>query len=206
MDATSGLWGESIALSSEGCFASTLAVAPSGHAAVTWTQPGGSEAQLHVAHASGASGRWSEEALPGAGSGAPVYPSVAVADGAAMLVWRQGEAQDEVFASRRSSDGVWEPPVVLGRDAGPYSWPRVAVDGSSAAIATWHQGPDGSSRVVAARYDPSSDDWSEPVLLDNGAAVAANPKIAINEAGLAVVIWEEQESPGHSHLWASRWE
>lgn len=206
MDARSGIWGERIALSSEQCFLANLAVAHSGHAAVTWTQPGASEAQLHVAYASTPSGRWSEEALPAAGSGAPFYPSLAVADGAAMLVWRQGEAQDEVFASRRSSDGVWEPPVVLGRDAGPHTWPRVAVDGSSAAIATWHQGLDGSSRVVAAHYDPSSDAWSEPVLLDNGAAAALNPRIAVNEAGLAVVIWQQQESPGRSHIWASRWE
>lgn len=206
LDARSGIWSGNITLSSEACFLANLAVAHSGHAAVTWTQPGASEAQLHVAYASAPNGRWSEEALPGAGSGAPVYPSVAVADGAAMLVWLQGEAQDEVFASRRSSDGVWEPPVVLGRDAGPHTWPRVAVDGSGAAIATWHQGLDGSSRVVAVDYDPSSDAWSEPVLLDNGAAVASNPKIAVNEAGLAVVIWEQQESSGRSHLWASRWE
>lgn len=206
MAATSGLWGESIALSSEGCFTPALAVAPSGQAAVTWTQPGGSEAQLHVAYASGASGRWGEEALPGAGPGASVYPSVAVANGAAMLVWQQGEAQGEVFASRRGPDGVWEQPVVLGNDAGSYTWPRVVFDGSNAAIAAWHEGPDGASRVVAARYDPSSDVWSEPVLLDNGAAAASNPKIAVNEAGLAVVIWEQEESPGRGHLWASRLE
>ena len=206
MNPSSAIWGEDLMLSSEACYLPTLAVARSGEAAITWTQPGGSEAQLHVAYASAPSGRWSEEPLPGAGSGAPVYPWVAVADGAAMLVWRQGEAQDEVFASRRSSEGVWQPPVVLGRDAGPYTWPQAAIDGSGAAIATWHQGPEGSSRVVAARYDPSSDTWGEPVLLDNEADSASNPRIAVNEAGLAVVLWEQQESATRSHMWANRWQ
>jgi hypothetical protein len=143
--------------------------------------------------------------LPDTISATATYPTVAVTRKTAVLLWRQGEAQDELYASHRGADGVWQSPVLLGRDAGPYTIPRAEFDGNGNIIATWHQGPKDNSRVVAARYSASSESWSAPVLLDNGEGSAEHPIIAVNGAGRAVVIWQQQDA-SFGHLWANRWQ
>jgi hypothetical protein len=206
MDGGSGVWGDVVMLSSLPCYLPNLAVASSGEGVVTWTQPGGPVAILHVAYYHREDDAWIEELLPDAGRGNPSYPSVAITRDSALLVWRQGEDGGDVLASRRRSDGLWLPPALLGRGTVPYFWPRVAMDGTGAAVATWHRGPQGSSQVVAARYDPAADKWGEAVVLDNGAGSAANPLVVTNPAGLAVVLWEQQDPSAFGHLWANRWE
>ena len=206
MDASTGVWSDDVALSAEPCYSPTLAVAPSGRAAATWTQPGGANTRLHVAHTD-AQGDWKEEEVPDAGPGNPIYPSLAVSDSLVLLVWRQGEAQGDVLSSRLGDNGFWQPVLLVGRDAGANTWPRATIDAKGEAIVTWQQGTEGAYHVVAARYNPVFDWWSMPVMLDNGAGNAATPVIAGNASGLAVVIWEQPEPGlGSSHLWANRWE
>ena len=208
IDPEIGEWGSDIVLSSEPCYAPSLAADRWGTsaAAATWLASGDSSgSRLRVAYQIAPDGDWQEESLPDTISATATHPAVAVSRKIAVLLWRQGEAQDEIYASHRGADGMWRSPVLLGGDAGPNTIPRAEFDGNGNIIATWHQGRQGNSRVVAARYSAASESWSAPVLLDNGDASAEDPIIAVNGAGQAVVIWRQQ-SPSFGHLWANRWQ
>jgi hypothetical protein len=198
-------WSSDVVLCSEPCYMPTLAVDWWAGGAAAWLSAEGTDPRLHIAYLGLPDGVWQEEPLPDAIPAAPVYASVAAANRSAVLVWKQDEDPGTVYASMRGSDGVWHPPVLLGSDAEQYTIPQAGFDGNGNIIATWNQGPDDAARVVAARYDASTGAWSQPVPLDNGAGSATDPILAVNGAGLAVVIWEQWQD-GNGHLWANRWQ
>lgn len=196
-----------VVLSSYPCYAPTLAIDPWGSAAaVAWIAPGGSSARVHVAFRNQPGGVWREEPLSDIIPAASLTPAVAVGRNSAVLMWRQGADDVDIFASRRDANGTWQTPARLDGEAWTYTVPRVALDGHGNVIATWQKGSTEASRVVAARYDAALAAWSEPVLLDNGAGWAESPTLAVDSAGRAVVVWSQRRDGGGSHLWANRWE
>ena len=69
---------------------------------------------------------------------------------------------------------------------------RVAMNANGDAVVVWEQFDGQSSDVWASHWSPS-EDWSEPVLLETQPGDAANPQVAIDDAGRALAVWSQRD-------------
>ncbi len=92
-------------------------------------------------------------------------------------------------------------------DTGFAETPRVAIDRNGNMMATWSQSNGTNTHVLASRYNTTTLAWGTPVQLDAGnvAFDAEEPKIAIDPAGNAMVIWRERDAGTINNLWARRY-
>ncbi len=107
-----------------------------------------------------------------------------------------------MFATHRRQFGV-ATPVETTTDAAQL--PQVVVDGNGNAIAVWRQDVGTISNLWTNRYVPATG-WGTPALLetmDDGDAL--NPRLAINRAGTAVVVWEQDDGTTHTDLYVRRY-
>lgn len=73
--------------------------------------------------------------------------------------------------------------------------PRIAVDPSGRAVATWQTVVEDDRRVAAALID-SSGEPEPPRLLSPPGVAAANPRVEANEAGIFAVAWQVNNVEG----------
>ncbi len=150
------------------------------------TRPAGSKWQMGVALS--ATGKNANE------------PRVAVdAQGDAVAVWeRPNEEGKELVeaATRSGSNGSWAKPAALMGYEGLQGEPagqQAAIDGQGRAVVTW-------SRLDAAAHDvveaavgrASTSSWQPPVALSSPAGLVEEaPQVGVDNAGAAVVVWEQ---------------
>jgi hypothetical protein len=133
-------------------------------------------------------------------------PDVAFdAAGNAFAIWDQDTVDapgTELYVSRYVAGGGWQTPtLILNNYVDPMSSfrrrPRVAVAANGNAAAVWVQN---DLSVAASLYTPGSG-WSDPVTVwqgtDNvgnaqpGDIGAVEPRVAIDESGNVLVVWED---------------
>ncbi len=71
---------------------------------------------------------------------------------------------------------------------------KVDMDGKGNMLAVWESHSDSSITIQGAYYMAESGSWSSPELLSLADANSGNPKIAINDAGQAVAVWQSVNS------------
>jgi hypothetical protein len=115
--------------------------------------------------------------------------------------------------------GVWAPTLRVPGN----SEVRLAANASGHAIASWRRGvpvdPEDASAGLALiaealRYDPATGSWGAPVrvsgltdlLPTGGSASPAEPHLAIDRAGNAIVAWSELDGEDYSGLWTARYD
>ena len=99
--------------------------------------------------------------------------------------------------------------LVENDDTGAAETAQIVIDSKGFATAVWSQQDGFQPRVYANRYNPTSQTWGTPVALDNAPAFenALLPKIAVDTAGNALVVWIETAASGNfNNLWASRYD
>lgn len=69
---------------------------------------------------------------------------------------------------------------------------RVAMNANGDAVVVWEEFDGQSSDVWTSQWSPSGD-WSEPVLLETQPGDAANPQVAIDDAGNALAVWSQHD-------------
>jgi hypothetical protein len=121
------------------------------------------------------------------------------ANGDAVMVWLVSESasRSSLWASRRLGT-AWSAPVRIvtsGLGMGP---PRLRADAAGNAIAVWFERPSARNEVHAARLTASSGSWSAPVMLNDGAAQAYEPEVAMTTTGDAIVVWSEASDSGQA--------
>ncbi|MEM7136352.1 MAG: Ig-like domain-containing protein [Myxococcota bacterium] len=136
--------------------------------------------------------------------------------GDAFLVWRQpGETRADIW-SVRFSGTAWEDPVRIDNyDADDKGAPDVGVDGSGIAYAVWAQVDPDFSNIYAVQYTPGSG-WGTPELIEDPIppemvgvfedprdSDAVTPRLDVNSAGNAFVVWR-QEWEGWGSVWSNR--
>lgn len=123
------------------------------------------------------------------------------ADGNAIVVWAQPNASSgfsEVLASRYDAGtDSWSAPVVLSDATLDAFAPDIGMAASGDALAIWEEN-DGSNPgdIVFAVFDTAAGSWSAGSVVDDSAQAAFNPRIAVNDSGLAVAAWEQDTAPG----------
>lgn len=156
---------------------------------------------------------------PGAGWGFPTrlgssgkrgasQPALAVnAKGHAVAAWWEWASDSDdpagegVWAARFDPDTGWEDAVLVG-EAGHS--PSVALNDHGRAVMVWTRALD---TVLASHLDPESG-WGAPTRLDRDClaveqpevgglpnpSAAGSPKVAMNDSGHVVVVWDDNES------------
>lgn len=168
-----------------------IALAAAGDTVVVWSAFEGEDRILQGAVRS-ADGEWSApEDLSDAGDDVALLdePDVAIdAAGNAIAVWGVEAATDIVQASVRPADGEWGEPEDLS-DAGQNGGePGVTMNETGAAIAVWARF-DGSDDIVQASVRPVDGEWGEPDDLSEAGQDAAEPAVAMDDAGAAIAVW-----------------
>lgn len=181
-----GEWSQPVFLSETGnnAWAPKLAVEPSGHVVAAWSHwDDNSDVIVQVAEMN-PGGSWSEPVDISPAGVKSFYVQVAASAGRTVVVW----AHDEVVESAtRDAGGPWQEAVEL-------SWPESAqpalgIDSKGNALAVWSSGPL-AQRTVEAAALPVGGAWTEPILFsDDHVANPANPQVAIDPAGRAMVVW-----------------
>ncbi len=146
----------------------------------------------------------------GANSASAPYVAVNAA-GVAIAVWREA---NKIWARRYTiptnsldstiSDLGEADANAASPDEAPK--PKVAIDASGNALVVWHEyGSNGIANVNsiwANRY--SGVVWSGNVLIETGAGNALHPQIAMDGAGNAIAVWQQDGAAGDEEIRASR--
>src|SRR2546425_57045 len=121
--------------------------------------------------------------------------------GTAMVVWE--DTNGAVWATRTAPGRSWEAPTLIGLGARP----GLAVSPNGTAIVVWQgAGSYPSYRyptILAKRFSPGQG-WSSPMLVDQVNETNADfwpgPVVAVNPAGVAFAIWNQQSSSNTSFV------
>lgn len=173
-----------------------VAIAPDGVATLVFNQSDNVAGRRATAALSGLAGFWAAPEVIGAvGS---YTPQVAVAaNGDAMMVWLVGETstKSSLWASRRLG-AAWSGAVRIVTSRTGMGSVRLRADAAGNAIAVWFERPTTRNEVHAARFTAGSGTWSAPAMLNDGAAQAYEPELAMTGAGDALVVWTEASDSG----------
>lgn len=100
-------------------------------------------------------------------------------------------------------DGAWSATATrLSAGTADVEQPDIAVDARGNAIAVWHQQDGVMRNIWAARYERGTG-WSAPFTIEQNAALADGPRVAMDAEGNAIAVWIQQYV-GAPSLWASR--
>jgi hypothetical protein len=198
-DRPSAGWSNPLTLSThDGRFggAHDVAVSPLGEATVVWFReetPG--EGVIEAATKSAGAEAWQAPVVLSAGDGAP---QVAVdAEGEAVAVWQGDTTCGTIESTVKPALGTWQTPVALSTTGVCAFGPRVAIDPRGDVAAMWEDRIGGEHTVVQADSRPAgTGGWQQTVPLSSMTGAAAEARIAISEAGEAIVVWEQQDSGG----------
>ncbi|MBL0226644.1 MAG: hypothetical protein IPQ16_14045 [Geobacteraceae bacterium] len=133
-------------------------------------------------------------------------PQVAMdTQGNATAVWEQSDGERySIWAARYSPATGWGTPEVIEPDPTQNARaPRVAMDAQGNAIAVWPHFDGIRYNIWANRYTAGGG-WGEPVLLETDDGDARVPRIAMDAAGNAVVVWFQNDG-ARNNIWANRY-
>ena len=110
------------------------------------------------------------------------------AAGDATVVWYSLGTSDVVEAAT-VTDGMPSAPATLSEAGKEAFFPTVAMNDRGDTIVAWTSG-EGSTVKAQASFRPAGGSFGAPVTLSSGGAVVESPRVAIDEAGDATVVWD----------------
>ncbi len=112
------------------------------------------------------------------------------AAGDATVVWYGTVGSNYLVQAATVTDGVPSSAVTLSAAGKNAVFPTVAMNDRGDTIVAWTrgEGPDG---VVQASFRPAGGSFSAPVNLSTGGESATAPRVAIDDAGDATVVWDQ---------------
>jgi len=181
-----------------------------GNALAAWQQFDGIRTNILANQYTAATGRWgTAELIETDNAGHAYAPQLAVdSSGNALAVWFQSDGiRTNIWANRYSvTTGNWGVAAQIEiNNAGNAYLPNVTFDGSGNALAVWSQ-YDGVFRSIwANRYESTTASWGAAELVEtDNAGDATYPKIAFDDNGNALVVWQMFDGIRHS-VWANRY-
>lgn len=189
-----------------------IATDANGHALAVWSQIDGAGARADI---------WSNRYTAGSGwgvaqlietdtaGGSAGSPQVEVdALGNAIAVWHQqvlqpsGGVYRRVWSNRYTAGGDWGTAEIIDTAVADALRPQVAMGPNGIAFAVWEQFEGARYTAWSSRYAVDSG-WGTPVRISPNGANVRNPKIAIDENGHALAVWEGG-SASYS-IWSNRY-
>jgi hypothetical protein len=155
-------------------------------------------------------GIWGTAKLIDTGRGDAYSPQVAIDNyGNVVAVWVQVDSSlhSSIYANRYSA-GMWGTAKPLETTSGDAQSPRIAMDSSGNAIVVWVQNSSDSQshfETFARRFTAGV--WGTVDLLSvlDGIDDTADPHIAMDNNGHAIVVWEQSDFIFAARLSAGVW-
>lgn len=184
--APEGIWSEPVVVSAPNRNASRprLAVDGDGHAILGWIQSNGDWTVAQVASRA-ADGSWGQPAGVSIRAGnARGLDLDMTRSGHAIVAWRQGTPNANLWSSSRSPDTTrWGDPSPIAQN-----WPGleadVTLDEQGNATAVWS-----SSATVSASFKPVGKPWQDDSLLSSYDDTATAPAVATYGPQVATAVW-----------------
>jgi hypothetical protein len=207
-------WGsvERIDAGTLGAGVAQVAIDDSGNAMAVWQQDGLDTTRRIYANRYTAGTGWGSPQL--IGSSAEVnedYAQVAIsANGDAIAVWQQVDRMtglQSIAANRFVLSGGWGTHVLIEASNRLALGQQVAVDASGNAHAVWLQSDGTAFRLFSNRYIAGSG-WGTPTQLSSGIGSAADPQVAVDATGNAVVVFVHFDGAvvgATDSIWARRY-
>jgi len=187
-------------------------VSANGNAIAVWEQQDGDVNNV-----------WANRYEPGKGWGVPELveaettefsenPQVSIDDaGNAMVVWEQVSADGlfvrSIWVNYYVADSGWGTPESLEADAGSAFGPQIVLNAAGNGLAVWAQSDGGGVMSIWANRYVLGAGWSGPELLEMDVdSNAVDPQAALNDAGIAFVVWSQEDAAPASvtSIWANR--
>lgn len=133
------------------------------------------------------------------------FPHVAM-DGAgnAVAVWKQTDGTLwSIWSNRYTPGSGWSAALQISNNTGDADNPRVAEDGGGNALAVWNQNDGGRQNIWSNRYTAGGNWAPLPRVVSDNTGDASIPRLAMNETGNAVAVWEQFDG-ALNHIWANR--
>ena len=167
-----------------------IAVDEAGDAVAVWKRSNGTNFVIEAATSPAGKG-WSLPSKLSDGTQNAERPQIAVdAAGDAVAVWaRSNSTHLVVEAATHPTGGGWSLPSKLSDEAQSAFNARVAIDAVGDAVAVWERS-NGTHEVIEATRHPAGGNWSAPNKLSDEAQTAAEPQVAVDQAGDAVAVWD----------------
>ncbi|HWW09345.1 MAG TPA: PKD domain-containing protein [Candidatus Acidoferrales bacterium] len=108
--------------------------------------------------------------------------------GDAVVVWQGTGVHKTILATGRPAGGAFSSPQTLSDPSQDSTIPDVAIDAQGDAVAVWLRF-DGSNERVQSAYRPAGGSFGAPQTLSAAGNDAAEPRVAMNGGGDAVVVW-----------------
>jgi PKD domain len=166
-----------------------IAIDPAGEATVVWCRSDGANDVVQAATRP-AGGSFEPAVDVSASDGMASAPDVGVdAAGTATAVWDAIDGSRLVVqAATRLAGGDFSRPVDLSAD-GDAIGAKIAVSPDGDAVVAW-RGHDGADTIVEAATRPVGGSFGPPVDLSAPGGDAREPRVAIDDEGSALVVWE----------------
>ncbi len=146
-------------------------------------------AMLSAAAPAHAAPQWlSPQALSSVGADASGQQAAFDPDGDAVVVWQATGATTTIEASARTAGGAFSAPQTLSDPAEYSVLPDVAIDSQGDAVAVWLHF-DGADRRIQVAYRPAGGTFGAPQTLSPAGFEAAEPRVAMDGAGDASIVW-----------------
>jgi hypothetical protein len=170
------------------------AVDDAGNVTVIWSQSTGSYPALYGSRFAVGDTQATYELVSGAASNLFHLNLAADNAGNAVAVWNHWEGQEgQVWANRFVAGGNWEEPTPLDSSRGATLRDLdVSLDAVGNGRAVWgEEAADGSFYEIKSSAFKLEEGWSDAEFVAAGTGVPFYTKIGLDDAGNAVVAWEE---------------
>src|SRR6266581_4475733 len=135
-------------------------------------------------------GSFSGASLLETGTAAASNPQVGFdANGNGFSLWQTGN--DLLVRRYNAASGTWGTTLTLDANANTITVPKLYVDASGNAIATWVQSDGTANSIWTSRYSAATNTWSAAVQVDNLITIAVDPVATINASGQAAIAWRQ---------------
>jgi hypothetical protein len=116
-----------------------------------------------------------------------------------------GEVLDNpVTVGFTTRDGVWQSPAPIASTAVSMTNHQIAFDPFGNAIAVWVQQFGGTFELWANRFRPGIG-WETPQRIGPFGVTASFPRISMDAAGDALVVWQQKSGSAPQNIWANRY-
>jgi hypothetical protein len=108
--------------------------------------------------------------------------------GDAVVVWRASGVQPTIEVAARPAGGIFSAPQTLSDPSAYSGSPDIAIDNQGDAVAVWLHF-DGATLRVQAAFRPAGGSFGAPQTLSPAGYQAATPRVAMDGAGDAAIVW-----------------
>lgn len=182
-----------------------VAMDDSGGAMILWHSKG----DLHTLNSGSGSATWETAGkINSVTGGISDYRLVMDADGNALAVWSQkrtGEQYFDIYTNRYVAGAGWGSDDKIEALAGDSKEVKLAISEGGDAVAVWvNNALSGKLRVCSSVYT-SGDGWNSVEVISEMDDETASCSAAMNYRGDAIVVWDQNDLLGITHVHAKRY-